>query len=174
MATVAKNKKKLAEIKKLTEATKFLSRFGIDTDELEDEEILEKYDKVMTAKDSRTKLQVLSRGRTLDGIDAILALIPKGFVGELKRERDIDIQLAQAQGWKVFFSEQKVENETPHGVADRRIRFGDLILMYMPEEEYIALQLSREDARKDRRDYRKIAAGAKVDPGDGSFPIENL
>ena len=174
MATV-KSKKKLEEARRLQEATKFLARFGIDTEELEDDEILDKYDRVITAKSERTKLQVLSRGRTLDGIDAILKLVPKGFVGELKRDRDVDIQLAQAQGWEMFLKgDDGTPAPTPHGVPDRRIRFGDQVLMIMPEEEYIALHLSREEARKARREARAVAKGKQVDPGSGGFPIQNL
>lgn len=170
-----KSKKKLEETRRLEEATKFLSRFGVDVSELEDDEVLEKYDKIIAAKDSRTKLQILSRGRTLDGIDALLALVPKGYVGELKRERDVDVHLAQAQGWEIFLRDESLPAvPSPHGVPDRRIRFGDQILMYMPEEEYIALQLSREEARAARRKSRAVAKGKKVDPGGGGFPIQNL
>ena len=172
--TGEKKQRKLEEMKKLETATKFLERFGVDVEALEDSEIVEKYDKIQASTAERTKLQILSRGRTLDGIDAILAMVPRGFIGELKRDNQVDIKLAESQGWEIFSTEDGSDEVTPHGTADSSIRFGDQILMFMPEEEYIALHLSREEGKKYRRDRRKVKAGEKVDPGSGSFPIENL
>ena len=142
----------IEEVRTIEEAKRFLDKYGIDITDLSDEEVIEKIQKIGKAK--QVAVQVLSRGRVLDGLDRLLERVPKGFRGEFKRESDIDIKRAMALGWRPLIDDE-AKKDTPTGKADGLIRFGDQILMIMPEEEYVAMRIAREERIKHRREARK-------------------
>jgi len=136
----------------------FLARFGVDVRKLSNEQVIEKLDKIREAK--AKSVQVLSKGPTIDGMERILERIPSGYVGEFKRDTDVDIKRAETLGWAVFFDEGNKKEVTPTGTADGRIRYGDQVLMFMPEEQYIAnklVKLERIERRKVANSQEKVA-----------------
>lgn len=136
---------------KVQECRMFLDRFGINESEYTDKEVIEKVRRIQKARESHA--QVLSRGRTLDGLDRLLKFVPKGYVGEFKRENPEDISRAHALGFRVFKSEDAAVASST-GSADGKVRLGDCILMIIPEEEYIAAHLAKQDNIQRRRTSR--------------------
>lgn len=156
----------------LEEAHTFLNRFGIRTDDLSPKEVMEKIEKIHSAK--KTVGQVLSRGRALDGIERLLSFVPRGYVGEFKRENDMDVSRAEALGFEVFISDEaKVESST--GTADGRVKLGDQILMIIPEELHVANRLIKADRLAARRKAHNQKGGVIDQSGsDPLFPLIKL
>lgn len=161
----------------LEEACQFLNKYGVMTDNLSPKEVMDKIKKIHAAKD--VAAQVLSRGRAIDGIERILSFVPDGYIGEFKRENDIDVARARTLGFDVFKSEEaKLESST--GKADGLVRFGDQILMIIPEEMHIANRLVKADRLAERRKAHTRSHGSLSDPlGDGKganklFPLIKL
>lgn len=145
-----------AFVQRVESAGKFLQKYGIKVSGLSDEQILSKAENIL--KLSQSAAQVLSRGQVLDGLERLLKFVPKGFVGEFKRERDLDIARAEALGWRVFIAEGKARESLTNS-ADGKLRLGDLILMIMPEDNYAAHLIAREQRKRQRsegRDPRKV------------------
>ncbi len=136
---------------KVQECRMFLDRFGIDEAKYSDQEVVEKVRRIQKARESHA--QVLSRGRTLDGLDRLLKFVPDGYIGEFKRERPEDISRAHALGFRVFKSDEAAVASST-GSADGKVRLGDCILMIIPEEEYIAAHLAKQDNITHRRARR--------------------
>lgn len=149
--------------KQIEEMDAFLVKFGIDTEDLSQEEVIQKFEKVAAAR--AQKAQVLSLGPVNDGIKRLLAFVPKGFVGEWKRDRLDDIKSAEALGFSVLIDEN-ANQSSETGSSDGRVRLGDCILMTMPEEEYVALKLAEIDARRRGRASRAYVMGKKKKAGE--------
>lgn len=158
------------EARQIQEAISFLQKYSIDTDELSVAEIIEKMDKIQSFR--KTAVQVLSRGQVVDGINQMLKKVPKGYRGEFKRERDLDVSRAKALGWEIFIDDT-VKSAT--GSADGKVRLGDCILMTMPEERYIAHTIARQERIIERRKLRDPKHG-KIDQGEADplVPIIRL
>ena len=156
----------------LEEAHTFLNRYGIKTDDLSPKEVMDKIEKIHSAK--RTVGQVLSRGRALDGIERLLSFVPRGYVGEFKRENDMDVSRAEALGFKVFISDEaKVESST--GTADGRVKLGDQILMIIPEELHVANRLIKAERLAVRRKAHNQKGGVIDQSGSNPlFPLIKL
>ena len=123
--------------------------------ELSAEEALEKAERIRVARSKAA--QVLSRGRTLDTLDRVLAHVPDGYVGQLVRESDVDIDRFRILGFELFES-KAAKKESSHGTADGKIRVGDQILMTIREEDYAALMYERELRKARKREAHKPAA----------------
>ena len=123
--------------------------------ELSAEEALEKAERIRLARSKAA--QVLSRGRTLDTLDRVLAYVPDGYVGQLVRESDVDIDRFTILGFELFES-QAAKKESSHGTADGKVRVGDQILMTIREEDYAALMYERELRKARKREAHKPAA----------------
>lgn len=150
------------------ECKMFLENFGIDTSSDSDEEIVDKVRRIKAKR--QTHAQVLSRGKVLDGLNRLLEFVPKGYVGEFVRETPDDISRKKALGFTVLSSpEANLESST--GSADSKVRLGDQILMIIPEEDYVAMQLARQDIIRKRRLARDPKAQAKTADVDPLFPI---
>lgn len=167
---------KTASAEMLTKARELLTRFKIDVDELTDEEVVEKFIKINKAK--AQKAQVLSLGQTVGAIKRVLGKVPKGFVGELKRNTDLDIAEAESKGWIVYSSPDSVvdQEDSPTAGGDSSIRIGDCILMVIAEEDYVAMRLAEEERFRDRRAQRKrrhSLAGVAADKSDGTLPSDS-
>ena len=156
----------------LEEATAFLDKYGIRTKDLSPKEVMNKIEKIKAAKEIAA--QVLSRGRAIDGIERLLSFVPEGYVGEFKRENDMDIERAKALGFKVFESDEaKVESST--GKSDGLVRLGDQLLMIIPEETYVANRLVKAERLAERRKSHTFKAGAIDQKGaDPLFPLIEL
>lgn len=135
----------------LKESYTILRRYQVKTDEMSDDEVVSKTRRILNL--SKANVQVLSRGRTLDGIERLLGFLPDGFVGEFKRENDIDIARANGLGWEIFHSKE-ASKSSPTGKGDTLVRLGDQILMMMEQEKYIALQMSRDMRHQKARTAR--------------------
>jgi hypothetical protein len=122
--------------------------------ELSAEEAVEKAERIRKARSKAA--QVLSRGRTLDTLDRVLAYVPDGYVGQLVRESDVDIDRFRILGFELFESEA-AKKESSHGTADGKVRVGDQILMTIREEEYAALMYERELRKARKREAHKPA-----------------
>ena len=133
---------------------------------------MEKIEKIHSAK--KTVGQVLSRGRALDGIERLLSFVPRGYVGEFKRENDMDVSRAEALGFEVFISDEaKLESST--GTADGRVKLGDQILMIIPEELHVANRLIKADRLAARRKAHNQKGGIIDQSGsDPLFPLIKL
>jgi len=160
----------------LEEAHVFLNRYGIQTADLTPKEVMTKIQKIQSYKEESA--QVLSRGQALDGIERLLSFLPKGYTGSFMRENDMDISRAETQGFKVFISDEaRLESST--GTSDGRVRYGDQILMMIPEEKFVANRLLKSDRLAARRKSHNQKAGA-VDQGSGNhasnplFPLIKL
>lgn len=154
----------------LEEAHKFLNQYGIRTEHLTPKEVMEKIEKIHTAKEEAS--QVLSRGQALDGIERLMTFVPEGFVGGFYRENDMDVSRAESLGFIVFKSEE-ANLESSTGTPDGRVRLGDQILMIIPEEEYVANRLIKAERLAERRKGRDHKLG-RVDQGsggEGSHPL---
>jgi hypothetical protein len=123
--------------------------------ELSVEEALEKAERIRLARSKAA--QVLSRGRTLDMLDRVLAHVPDGYVGQLSRESEVDIDRFRILGFEVFKSDE-AKKESSHGTADGKVRVGDQILMTMREEDYAALTYERDLRKQRKREAHKPAA----------------
>jgi hypothetical protein len=157
----------------LEEAHVFLNRYGIKTDHLTPKEVMAKIEKIHVAKEENA--QVLSRGRALDGIERLLTFVPDGYIGEFKRENDMDINRAEALGFKVFISDEaKLASST--GAADGRVKFGDQILMIIPEELHVANRLIKAERLAERRKSHNFQGGAQIDQAgaDPLYPLIKL
>ena len=149
--------------KVLAEALIFLNRYGIRTEGLTPKEVMNKIKKIEVAREEHA--QVLSRGQALDGLERLLSFVPKGFVGEFKRENNEDIQRAETQGFVVLTCGD-ANLESPTGTPDDKVRFGDQILMIVPEERYVANRLNKAErlaARRKKQDHKH----GRVDQGKG-------
>jgi hypothetical protein len=160
----------------LEEAHRFLNQFGIRTDKLTDQEVMAKIDRIREAKPIAS--QVLSRGRALDGIERMLSFVPEGYIGEFKRENDIDVSRARALGFEVFQSEA-ANTGSSTGKSDGLVRFGDQILMIIREETYVANRLvkaERAAARRQSHNYKAGSQKTQIDQGSAStlFPLIQL
>lgn len=156
-------------------ALKVLMEFDFAQGDLSEEEVIEKAARL---KDMESRAaQVLSRGRTLDAMDRISAKhVPKGHVGLLVRNNELDIARAQALGYELCFNEEhkKSAKDTPTGTADGLIRVGDAVLMSISEEEHRVLQKvkAKRIAEKRRRtDPRALARAARM---QDNLPIEEM
>lgn len=160
-----------AFVQRVEQAGQFLRKYGIRTDELSDVEILSKAENILALSNSAA--QVLSRGQVVDALENLLKrYVPKGFVGEFKRERDLDVQRAEALGWSVFIAEGKVRESLTNS-ADGKVRLGDLILMIQPEDNYVAYHIARERRkakRREGRDPKKAGAQQGDEFGFGAHP----
>lgn len=157
---------------KLHEGKKLLTRFNIDTKDMDEDAILEMVDKVQGYR--KSNVQVLSRGRVLDGMHRLLKYVPKGMVGEYKRDDSLSIDRARAMGWELFINEE-AKKESLTGSADGKVRLGDLILMVMPQEMYIALQLEKDErAKRRRQSHSQKFKGKNVEQGDGTVGADPL
>lgn len=149
----------------LTKSREFLAKYGINITDLTPKEVMDKIKKIQVAKSEAA--QVLSRGQAIDGIERLMAYVPEGFVGEFKRENDMDIARAEAMDFKVFFDE-KANTESSTGTGDGRIRWGDCVLMIIPEEKYIARRLLKAERLAERRKLHDPNSGpidqAEADP----------
>ncbi len=134
-------KKILFSDEELKKSYAILTRYQVDTSAMSDDEVVLKTRKILGL--SKANVQVLSRGRTLDGIDRLLSYLPDGYVGEFKREDSISIARAKGLGWEPFHSEE-ASKDSLTGKGDSLVRLADQILMMMPEDNYIALQVARE------------------------------
>lgn len=137
-----------ADIRK---ARQFLSRYGINEKKLSDVQVIEKTNKINAAY--QAKAEVLSRGRVTDSISRVLEHVPEGFVGELKGDNENDIKLAEAMGWKLFV-DKKAGKASSTGTSDGIVRVGDQVLMMIPEEDYVAILMARDERRRERRRAR--------------------
>lgn len=146
-----------------TSMVAFLEKYGINCGELTPGEVVKKYEKVTSLASEQA--QVLSRGATLDGINHILGYVSEGFVGELFHDSSTDIARAKALGWEPVKSEE-ANQESPTGKSDGLLRYGDLVLFQMPEEEYAARQIARDIRHSERRARRKGITQAGQQTGD--------
>jgi len=149
---------------------KFLQKFGIDSKSLTNQQVVDKLERIREAK--AKSVEILSRGPVLDGIERLLKLVPKGFVGEFMLESDLEISRAEALGWEVFLDE-KASKKTPTGTADRRVRMGDTILMVIPEEIYIANKLVKLE-RIERRRRQSESKRAQSETSHWTVPVVEL
>jgi hypothetical protein len=184
MAEVSESAKKAAAAaalaNRVSAAVEYIEEHGLKSTkrdkqgkevELSAEEALEKAERIRKARSKAA--QVLSRGRTLDTLDRVLAHVPDGYVGQLVRESDVDIDRFEILGFEVFTSE-KAKKESSHGTADGKVRVGDQILMTMPEEDYAALQYEKQLRVAKKREAHKPEARrrqfeAETDPDVPTF-----
>jgi len=156
----------------LEEATAFLDKYGIKTTDLSPKEVMDKIEKIKAAKEIAA--QVLSRGRAIDGIERLLSFVPEGYIGEFKRENDMDISRAKALGFTVFESDE-ANLESSTGKSDGLVRLGDQLLMVIPEETYVANRLVKAERLAERRKAHDFKAGAIDQKGsDPLFPLIEL
>lgn len=138
----------LLSAEKVKKSREWLEHYGIDTDEMNDDEVLEKVDKIKATVE--LKSEILMRGTTSDGMQKLLDGVPKGYVGEFKRSRNLDIQLAESQGWKVMVDEKLSKlSDTPS--SDGTVILGDCVLMIIPDYEYVAMRVATKRRRAERR-----------------------
>lgn len=168
-------KMKRQDPKEVEKGFKLLDRLNIDTTDMSVEEMIQKVEKIRTFKE--VSATVLTRGQTLAGMERLLKYVPKGMVGEFKRDDPDEIARAKALGWKVFEHEE-AKRDSLTGSADNKMRIGDLILCVMPEEQYAGLILSREERIADRRGRRTAATvpaqGDGTMSADPTFPVFNI
>lgn len=155
----------------------FIEKYGVDTSNLSDEEIVEKYGKIQKIR--QEQIQVLSRGYTIDAFDRILSFVPKGMKGWFVRDHDMSISRAKALGWELFRgndASKKANLASSTGKSDGLVRLGDLVLVVTSEENYAALMIAKEERNRRRRKMRE-AYRKKPPQGDGdmaadpNFPI---
>jgi len=149
---------------------KFLLKFGIDAAKFSDQEVADKLERIREAK--AKSVEVLSRGPVLDGIERLLKLVPKGYVGEFKLDTELEVSRAQALGWEVFHDE-KASKKTLTGAADTKVHMGDTILMIMPEEVYIANKLVKLE-RVERRRRQSEPKRAQMETSAWTVPVVEL
>lgn len=158
---VLSREQRIAQLNELTRVEKaraWLENYGIDTEKMDDATVLQKVEIIKEA--TELKSEVLSRGRVLDSLDRLLGKVQPGFVGEFKRNNHTDIQLAEAMGWKVLIdSKLAKESDTPS--ADGRVILGDLILMVIPDTDYVAIKLAERRRRAKKREAHSAAAQIK-------------
>ena len=153
--------------REVDQARVFLSLFGIKVDDKTDEEVIALIDQIQSVKEETA--QVLSRGHVIGGIERVLSLVPRGFKGTLFREEPESISDAKIYGYEVFHHESaKVESST--GTSDGIVRYGDCILMIIPEAQYVANQLVRQKRVRKRRQARHLGPVDQVDI-DPRFPL---
>ena len=158
---------------KLEEIHQFLNKYGIMTEGLSPKEVIGKFKKVKEAKEEAS--QVLSRGRAIDGISRLLSFVPEGFIGEFKRENDIDISRAKTLGFTVLVSDDaRLDSST--GKSDGLVRFGDQILMIIPEERHVGNRLAKAERLAKRRAARRVTEGSNIPQGEADplFPLIKL
>lgn len=144
-------------------ARKFLDHYGIEEKKLTDARVMEKVAKIRSATEAHAK--VFSRGQVLDSIERLLDFVPDGFVGEFKRETDLDVYQAKALGWEILLSDEaKMASST--GAADGKVRLGDQVLMIMPEENYVGLRIAKEKRIQERRTARSPKKQAEAEGAD--------
>jgi hypothetical protein len=158
----------------------FLDHYGIDTDGLDEDEIFEKYEKIQRIR--KEQVQVLSRGQTLDSFDRLLSFVPRGYRGYFVRETSLEIARAEALGWQLFQGtdeSQAANRSSSTGKSDGLVRLGDLILMILPEENYAALLIAKEERNRTKRLARERKRqqpeqGDETYQADPLFPIKPL
>jgi len=157
----------------LEQAHTFLNRYGIKTDHLTPKEVMTKIAKIHAAKEEQA--QVLSRGMALDGIERLLTFVPEGYIGEFKRENDMDVSRAEALGFKVFYSD-KANLASSTGTPDGRVKLGDQVLMIIPEENHIAHRLVKAERLAERRKAHDPKGGAPIDQAESDplYPLIKL
>ena len=153
--------------REVDQGREFLSLFGVNSDDKTDKEVIELIDKIQGIKEETA--QVLSRGHVLGGIERILALVPRGFKGVLFREDKESIADAKGYGYEVFHHES-AEMDSSTGTSDGIVRYGDCIVMIIPEADYIAKQLVRQRRVRKRRQARHLGPIDQVDV-DSRFPL---
>ncbi len=156
----------------LEDAHKFLNRYGIKTDQLTPKEVMHKIEKIQAARE--VAAQVLSRGQALDGIERLLSFVPEGYVGEFKRENDMEVARARALGFEVF-EDKRANLESSTGKSDGLVRLGDQILMIIREETYVAHRLAKADRLAEKRKAHDPKS-ATIDQGsaDALVPLIKL
>ena len=157
--------------KELNNSYQFLARYQVDTEEMDDDDVVEMCREIQAYKEEN--VQVLSRGRVLDGIDRLLAFVPDNFVGEFKRELDTDIARAKALGWEIFYSKDAMKaSET--GTGTDKVRLGDQVLMIMPRTQYIASLAAKDSRNVNRRAQRNPKVAAQTETQGFDNPIKPM
>lgn len=156
------------------DALKKLQEFEIAHKDLTPEEAIEKAKKVSEAE--ARAIQALSRGRTLDAIDRVLAQhVPAGYVGVLCRNNELDIARYQGLGYEVVLSEDpKKAGATPTPAADRMIRVGDSILMQISEEEHKTLLKVKARRIREKRARTDPRVMARAEAMKSNLPLEEM
>lgn len=151
----------------------WLIKFGIDASGYSAKEVVEKLNKIREAK--KAAVEVLARGPTIDAMEMLLEYVPEGFVGEFKAIRDTDIHRAEALGWQVF-KHEKASKKTTTASSDNTVRLGDTILMIIPEEMYVARQLTRLERRQARKNRATLGEQkrAERETSDWEIPVVKL
>ena len=153
--------------REVDQAREFLSLFGIDVIAKTDKEVIDLIDQIQDIKEETA--QVLSRGHVLGGIERVLALVPKGLKGVLFREEPESIADAKGYGY-VAFHHESAEAESSTGTSDGIVRYGDCIVMVIPEAQYVANHLVRQKRVRKRRQARHLNPIEQVDI-DPRFPL---
>lgn len=159
------------DMEELREAKLFLARYQVATKDMSDVEVIEKTRKIQEYK--KTAVQVLSRGRVLDGLERLLSYVPKGFVGEFMTESDIGIARARSLGFEVLRCEE-ASQDSPTGKGDSLVRFGDQILMIIPEDQYIAMQVAKDERHVRNRGGRNLGKLAKEETKEFLSPVSPM
>ena len=159
------------DMKELHEAKLFLARYQVATKDMSDVEVIEKTRRIQGHK--KTAVQVLSRGRVLDGLERLLSYVPKGFVGEFMTESDIGIARARSLGFEVLHCEE-ASQDSPTGKGDSLVRFGDQILMIIPEDQYIAMQVAKDERHVRNRGGRNLGKLAKEETKEFLSPVSPM
>jgi len=155
----------------LKQAIQVLARYQVDVNKLTNDEVVEKYRRIIGAK--KKVVQVLSRGRTLDGIDRLLSFVPTDYVGEFKGDNDADIARATGLGWKPF-SHEGASIASVTGKGDSLVRLADQILMIMPEDEYIAMQMAKDERHARTRQGRELKKTAQRETAGFQSPVSPM
>ena len=153
--------------REVDQAREFLSLFGVDSSNKTDLEVIVLMDEIQAIKEETA--QVLSRGQVIGGIERVLALVPNGLKGVLFREDKDSIADAKGYGYVVFHHES-AEAESSTGTSDGIVRYGDCIVMVIPEAEYVAKQLVHQRRVRKRRQARHLGPIDQVDV-DPRFPL---
>lgn len=96
--------------------------------------------------------QILSRGITNDRLAQIAEAIPAHKHGVMVRERPEDIHRYEALGYQV---ETEINVKGMHGVGDKRVRVGDVILMTTSQEQRKLIEKVRDDQKRRRKSLGK-------------------
>lgn len=147
----------------------FLQNYGIDTSDMDDEEVLNLYTRIQNLAEEQ--VQVLSRGAVNDTLDRLLREhVPPMFRGEFIHDSPTEIDRAKAMGWKPVVSEE-ANKESLTGTASNLVRCGDLVLMTMPVEQYAAMQIARDRRHAQRRARRKAE---QDNPSQGALGFDPM
>ncbi len=170
MDTQTKKDKFAPPVDRVSEGRKFLDKFGVsDVDEMEDKEVIELLDKIQAAK--AEQIQVLARGQSTEGMQRLLAKLPRGYEGQFVADNALDISGAEALGWRIFFDEA-ASKESATAKSDTRVTLGDCVLMMIPIEKLIAIRVGKEDRNKARREAHRPKKQAQSSESELELPIE--